>query len=151
MGDRLAHGLQNRPGPDHVRLGSADEHRQRSEAGALGATGNRGVQQTQALLGEPAAEVPSRVRRDGRTIDHETASPPSLGHATRTEENDLHVWRVRNANEDDVRGRGYVGRRLRFLRSAFYQGGGPSRRAIPDGQSCARLEQVGGHGGAHRP
>src|ERR1035437_8493766 len=103
------------------------------------------------MLSQSATKVAGRVRRDGRTIDDEAALTRSVGDAARTEENGLHVRRVRYADDDHVRNGGYAGWRGRLLRTRLHQGRGPTRGTIPHGQRRPGLEKVGGHGGAHRP
>ena len=116
VGDRAAEGLGRRPGAGHGLVAAAAERGQRAALGALGAAGDRGVDEQGAPARELAGELAGDAGRDGGAVhQHRTerqgvgdaagrARPPGgRGRARRTSRRRPHRRRPRRASRRRAR------------------------------------------------
>ena len=149
--DRLAHRLEDRPGTLGVGRLAAHEDRERRLLRALGAAGDRRVDEADPALPERRGDARGRGGRDRGAVDDEAARGEPLPHPVRAEDDRLHVGRVRDAHDHDVRCAGDVGRRARLRAAQRHQVPGATRRPVPRRDLEAGPAQVGGHRRPHRP
>ena len=106
MGDAGSDGFED--GPDALEgvLGAADHDAEGSLGGAFAASGDRGVEEGDVLLGQELAEALGFSGADGAEVDDGGSAVKRLRQAVVAEENGFDVGGVADAHEDEVAGLG---------------------------------------------
>ena len=147
--DRLAHRFEDgeATGED---LGLASGHDgQGPGLRADVAAAHGSIEHGDAATGEFVGHAAGGFGGDGGTVDVDGTRRRATGDAVGAERDRFDIGRVGHAREGDLAGGSYCGGGGRRGRTQCQHGLHAGRRAVPHRESEARLQQVGGHGGAH--
>ncbi len=139
-------------GPHSFDIGgiAASHHRQRALLGARCTAGDRCIDPSHAVRRlQPRGYRACRVRVDRRKIHDEFSGAGRARKAAGTEHYLFHGGGIGEAHEDDTGAIGDIARMGFKLRPRLHQCGAFARRAVPDGDVVAGVQQPPRHGKSH--